>query len=205
MSKEKHLEFIQGVINRHNSNSFMLKGWAITIASALYALGGTINQPFVIFIALIPIFLFWGLDAFYLTNERCFVDLYSSVAKGKYSIPTKRIFKKEFVDGKTDMKTGEIPDFEMNFKRFKIWKDNHCWQVAKSNTILWFYLPLSITSILVFAVLLTINTNEPKTFNVKAKIETDTLRLKMNENPYEIINNIYNSEKQTDSLKTTNK
>ena len=26
----KHLEFIQGIINRMNSNSFAIKGWAIT-------------------------------------------------------------------------------------------------------------------------------------------------------------------------------
>ncbi len=43
--KRKHLEFIQGVINRHNSNSFMIKGWTITITAALYALAGTLKEP----------------------------------------------------------------------------------------------------------------------------------------------------------------
>lgn len=31
-NKLKHLELIQGVINRMASNSFKLKGWAVTLA-----------------------------------------------------------------------------------------------------------------------------------------------------------------------------
>ncbi len=34
----KHLEFIQDVITRMNSNSFQIKGWCITILSALCAI-----------------------------------------------------------------------------------------------------------------------------------------------------------------------
>lgn len=36
--KLKHLEFLQNVITRMNSNSFMIKGWAITLVSALFVL-----------------------------------------------------------------------------------------------------------------------------------------------------------------------
>ena len=36
--KLKHLEFIQNVILRMNNNSFLIKGWAITLISALFAL-----------------------------------------------------------------------------------------------------------------------------------------------------------------------
>ncbi len=36
--KIKHLEFIQIVISRMNSNSFLIKGWTITLMSALFAL-----------------------------------------------------------------------------------------------------------------------------------------------------------------------
>ena len=34
----KHLEFIQAVITRMAGNSFVLKGWAITLAAAGFAL-----------------------------------------------------------------------------------------------------------------------------------------------------------------------
>ena len=33
-----HLGFIQGVINRLGSNSFLLKGWSITLVAACFAL-----------------------------------------------------------------------------------------------------------------------------------------------------------------------
>ena len=37
-AKLKHLEFIQDVITRMNSNSFLLKGWCVTLMSVLFAL-----------------------------------------------------------------------------------------------------------------------------------------------------------------------
>lgn len=37
-SRMKHLEFIQGVVNRLAQNSFSLKGWSITLVSALFLL-----------------------------------------------------------------------------------------------------------------------------------------------------------------------
>ena len=36
--KLKHLEMIQGVINRLAANSFMLKGWSVFLISALFVL-----------------------------------------------------------------------------------------------------------------------------------------------------------------------
>ncbi len=121
---EKHLEFIQGVINRHNSNSFTLKGWSITLISALFALSGAISEPNVVLIGLIPVILFWGLDAFYLSKERCFVDLYNAVAEKSYSIPKVKCFKQHNINGSKELETGMISSFNMNFKIFKIWKNN---------------------------------------------------------------------------------
>ena len=37
-NKIKHLEFIQSTITRMNQNSFQIKGWMITLVSALLAL-----------------------------------------------------------------------------------------------------------------------------------------------------------------------
>lgn len=36
--KFKHLDLIQGIINRMASNSFMLKGWAVTLMVGIFAL-----------------------------------------------------------------------------------------------------------------------------------------------------------------------
>ena len=75
----KHLEFIQGIINRMNSNSFAIKGWAITIISALLALYASSSNVVYIFIAIIPTVIFWSLDSYYLQQERKFRGLYSDV------------------------------------------------------------------------------------------------------------------------------
>ena len=75
----KHLEFIQGVIIRMNSNSFQIKGWAITIVSALLALYASSSNVVYIFVAILPTILFWFLDAYYLQQETKYRKLYKSV------------------------------------------------------------------------------------------------------------------------------
>jgi hypothetical protein len=77
----KHLEFIQNAISRMASNSFQMKGWAITIFSALLALFAASNGKLTIylFVAVIPTILFWALDTYYLQQERKFRGVYNDV------------------------------------------------------------------------------------------------------------------------------
>ena len=77
--KIKHLEFIQNIITRMNSNSFTIKGWMVTIVSALLALYANSSNEIFIFIAIVPVFIFWVLDAYYLMQERIFRNLYNDV------------------------------------------------------------------------------------------------------------------------------
>jgi hypothetical protein len=79
-SKLKHLEFIQAAISRMATNSFLFKGWAITIAAALSAFGAANTKAALLTIALISTVMFWGLDGYYLWLERGFVDLHKKVA-----------------------------------------------------------------------------------------------------------------------------
>jgi|ERR1051326_2514591 hypothetical protein len=79
-NKLKHLDFIQAIITRMNSNSFMLKGWCITLVSALFALAAKDADPKYVVIAFIPLPAFYLLDAFYLSRERQYRDLYSRAA-----------------------------------------------------------------------------------------------------------------------------
>ena len=82
-NKLKHLEFIQNVITRMNTNSFLIKGWVITITGALMALAAqNYNEKF-ISINLGVLAAFWILDGFYLSQERKFRRLYSSIASKK--------------------------------------------------------------------------------------------------------------------------
>jgi hypothetical protein len=78
----KHLQLIQGVISRLAGNSFSYKAWAITIVAALFALSAKEVKAQYLFVAIIPTIAFWGLDAYYLRQERLFRKLYDSIRKG---------------------------------------------------------------------------------------------------------------------------
>ena len=77
--KTKHMEFIQGVINRLSQNSFMLKGWSVVLISALFALSAADSNPAFIFLAYIPAIIFWGLDGYFLWEERKYRAFYDHV------------------------------------------------------------------------------------------------------------------------------
>ena len=80
-NKLKHLEMIQGIINRMASNSFALKGWSVTLVAGIFALSSKDANEIYFLIAYIPIIVFWFLDAYYLKQERLFRELYDKVSK----------------------------------------------------------------------------------------------------------------------------
>ena len=80
-AKLKHLEFIQTAISRMATNSFLFKGWSITIAAGLAAFAAVDTRRALLAIALISTVMFWGLDGYYLWLERCFIKLYGRVSK----------------------------------------------------------------------------------------------------------------------------
>ncbi|MDD4352660.1 MAG: hypothetical protein PHU71_06850 [Candidatus Gracilibacteria bacterium] len=79
----KHLEMIQGVINRLAGNSFAIKGWSITLVSALIAIAVDKSDGKFIFIALLPAAIFWILDGYFLWQERLFRELHNAVRLGQ--------------------------------------------------------------------------------------------------------------------------
>jgi 4-amino-4-deoxy-L-arabinose transferase-like glycosyltransferase len=101
--KEKHLEFIQNVITRMNSNSFFIKGWTITLVSALFALAAIDSNLKFVLVSYIVIPVFWILDGFFIAVERRYRDLYAEVAE----------------------KTENNIDFKMDTSKFK--KGNRTW------------------------------------------------------------------------------
>jgi len=77
--KHKHLEFIQGAVNRMAGNLFLLKGWTITLIAALFALSAKDSNKSYVLIAYFPAIIFWILDAYFLSQERRFRALYDHV------------------------------------------------------------------------------------------------------------------------------
>ena len=130
--KMKHLEMIQGVINRMASNSFMLKGWVVTLVAGIFALVGNDNENIYNIIAYIPIIVFWGLDSFYLLQERLYRGLYEKV----------RLLDNSDID------------FSMKATEAEFGSEvNNLFSCIISETELYFYFPLAIfcTIIIIFS------------------------------------------------------
>lgn len=74
----KYLEFLQAVITRHANNSFLIKGWSLTIVSAFFGLAIAQHSAGLALVALLPIGGFAWLDAYFLRQERLFRHLYNA-------------------------------------------------------------------------------------------------------------------------------
>lgn len=77
--KMKHLEMVQAIITRMSNSSFLIKGWAITLISALMALLDKDDNMKYLLISFLVIIMFWFLDTFFLRQERLFRKLYDKV------------------------------------------------------------------------------------------------------------------------------
>ena len=111
-AKMKHLEMIQSVISRMAGNSFLLKGWSVTLVSAIFALGVGDTNYLYICLAYFPCLAFWSLDGYFLRQEKMYRKLYQCVASQK----------------------GDLIDFEMRATTFKKCVDS--WRVICFSTTL---------------------------------------------------------------------
>ena len=99
-----------------SGNSFLLKGWSVTLSAALFALAAKDANFKLVVIAYYPILVFWVLDGYFLYQERLFRELYDKV---------RNIHESEI-------------DFTMNTGEFK--KGRNTWAAsALSTTLLLFY------------------------------------------------------------------
>lgn len=122
-----HLQFIQDVIDRMNRNSFQLKEWCIAIVSAFLALYASNSNHLYLFVAILPVIIFWCLDAYYLQQERKFRGVYNDVVS----------------------ENGKVPPFQMPINRYKGGKYAF-WNVWRSRTLAMFYGLLIVSLVGVF-------------------------------------------------------
>jgi hypothetical protein len=127
-AKLKHLEFIQATISRFNSNSFLVKGWAITLVSALFALAAKDANQLYVFIVYISVPSFWVLDAYYLSLERQYRCLYAAVSQ----------------------KEAEDIDFSMDASGFRTGRNT--WQRCLLTATMLFYVLLASLPILLLVI-----------------------------------------------------
>ena len=129
-SKIKHLEFIQGVINRLASDSFRMKGWCVVLIAALFILLAREGRIEFIAVALVPVIAFWGLDGYFLWQQRLYRALYDHV----------RI-----------QEEAEI-DFSMNASPFKTGRSRTWPSATFSRTLFVFYGALALAIVLAIAI-----------------------------------------------------
>jgi len=83
----KEIDLIQAVISRMANNSFLLKGWLVSLIAIIIALtkDSIITTESIYFgiILLLLVTVFWYLDAFFLHKERCYRKLYDWVIENR--------------------------------------------------------------------------------------------------------------------------
>jgi len=114
-AKLKHLEFIHNVIGRLAANSFWLKGWSVTLVAAIFAVAARDGTGSFLWVALIPAFAFWGLDAFYRGQEHVFRDMHDEVVAGDVDLMSMQTekYEKGFVGWLGDLFSRSVWPFHL--------------------------------------------------------------------------------------------
>lgn len=86
----KHLELILAAVARLASNSFFVKGWALTVAGAAFGFAVNRIDWRIATVGSFVIIGFWLLDAYYLRQERLLRHLYNHVRRNVTSDPEER-------------------------------------------------------------------------------------------------------------------
>lgn len=140
----KHLEFVQNTINRMSTNSFLIKGWAITLIGIIFGLNklegnylfeySDYNFPVEIVITILIILLFWFTNAYFLQQERRYIFIYSKTIK-QFNLPSNN-------------NTATRLTLDMNYKNY-IAPSNSNLTDKKRNTILITIVFISIIGIII--------------------------------------------------------
>lgn len=117
-----HLTMLQGVIARMGSNSFTLKALSATFGSAAIAVLATAQHPSPHYAvaALVPIMIFWLMDAQYLRYERSYRRLFERVRRGE-----------------------EVEAYDLNADPFMS-ETGHVLRLAVTGSVAWFYVAILI-------------------------------------------------------------
>lgn len=118
-----HLTMLQGVMARMGSNSFALKALSATFGSAAIAIMATAQKPspYYAVAAIVPILIFWLMDAQYLRYERSYRKLYERVRRGE-----------------------EVEAYDLNAEPFMS-ETGHVFRLAITWSVAWFYAAILIS------------------------------------------------------------
>lgn len=123
----KEIDLIQGCINRMAQNSFLIKGWTVTLFAVILALlPEKVEQTNKIFLGIVMLaisLMFWYLDSFFLATEKNYREMYSWILQER-------------------PKGNRLLLYELNFKEYEskanLTRASMC-KVAFSDTLKYFY------------------------------------------------------------------
>lgn len=114
------------------ANSFLLKGWSVTLVAALFALASKDTNQYFIYLAYFPCAVFWGLDGYFIRQERMYRELYQRIA---------------------NLEPDQI-DFDLNAAEYGTEVDSW-WKTCITSTLLAFH--GAVFGVIVFTMLVSIN------------------------------------------------
>jgi hypothetical protein len=76
------LELIQAVIARLGNDSFLVKGWAVTVTGVFLGFAVSSQDEWLAVVSIVPVLSFGLLDGYYLKSERLYRILYERVRSG---------------------------------------------------------------------------------------------------------------------------
>lgn len=130
----KEIDVIQDIVKRMAFNSFVIKGWAITLVVVTLLLR---EAKYQVWIAFIPLLVFWFLDSYFLHQERLYRKLYEWVIHN-------RLNTEEYL-------------FDMDAYRFRDEVQSR-FRIMFSITLGWFYGSIAIL-IVIYAIFLFLTQN----------------------------------------------
>jgi hypothetical protein len=130
-AQQTHLGFIQGIISRQAGNSFLIKGWVLTVTAAVAGFAISQRNWKIAALGLGPLFIFAWLDAYYFRQERLFRCLYNAVVRSD----------------------GRIDPFSMDTRIFKSEDNISWWSIVRSPPFAVLYTALLLSELLIIIIL----------------------------------------------------
>jgi len=147
----KEIDLIQECIKRMANNSFLLKGWAISLVAVVLTLSEkNVNPYFLGFVVLVPLISFWYLDAFFLYTEKLYRELYKWVITERPKFNNEKMYD---LDSQRFINKLKIKKWNNKSKQMaNTDKNQTVWTVMCSVTLRCFYLiPIAlVVFVLVF-------------------------------------------------------
>lgn len=104
--KFKHLDYIHNTINRMSNNSFLIKGWTISIVSVIFIFSDDEMNGNFLLISAVAVIIFWYLNGFFLQQERKFRALFNEIRKLSENDINFSMSTEEYKSGKYHLVSG---------------------------------------------------------------------------------------------------